>query len=172
MKNRILLILGIIIFSKSITLATLINNPSIEGNEKVKVLVLEKNKNYKPINTGGQEKVGEPKIIKIGDRFSIKTEDGEKLNGYLGKIEDEGNIIIINKKGLIVGEIQLDKIIQVRYKNLYYSIGSKRYDLKIKTRIVTAKAKRKKEIGRSILGKTIWTVLGIAGTTWTFRRFL
>ena len=86
MKHKIVLIFSLIIFSNSIASAKLVNNPSNEGDEEVKVLVLKKSKNYRIINIDNAFRTNEeedyPVVIKIGDRFNIKKEDGEKLNGY------------------------------------------------------------------------------------------
>ena len=73
---------------------------------------------------------------------------------------------------MIVGEAELSKIIHIEHKHNSYMIDDKRYSVKIKTRIITEKSKRKKEVGRSILGKTIWTIFGIAGTALAFKFFV
>ena len=174
MKHNILLILGIIIFSSSITSAKLINNPSNGGDEEVKVLVLIQKKGIINIadDSGFQEQKSYFRIIKTGDKFNVKEESGKRLNGYLGKIKEDEGIVIVDKKGLIVGETQLSKIIQIEHKGSRYMVDAKGYSLEVKTRIITAKSKRKEKTLKNILGKTLWTILAIIGVTIAFRRFL
>lgn len=158
MKNRFLLTFIVTILSINITSAKVTNNITNDGDEEVKVLYLEYKK--KPYNS---------RIIRTGDRLNVKKEDGTELEGYLGKITNEDVVVIIDKKGLIVGEAQLSKIAKIRYEGYSYMIDGERfYDLKIKTRIITGKSKRRKNFWK----KTAWTILGIAGMSLSFKYFV
>jgi len=160
MKHRILLIFGILIFLSSILSAKLIHNEIYNGgggddDEEVKVLVIERN---------GQLY----KIIKIADRLAVVGKNKKSSIGYLGKLTDEGKVVLIDYRGMIIKEIQIDEIIQISYNGIVHTMDSDKTSLKIETRIITAKKKRR----RNILGKTVWTVLGIAATALTFKYFV